>query len=60
MTHDVCTGVLTWLIEQGEVEGVDLSGLPVATAMSHDDEPGSPWTWMLCLDESATAPGWRA
>jgi len=42
LTHGVCTGVLTWLIEQGEVEGVDLSGLPVAMAMSHDDEPGSP------------------
>jgi len=54
-THGVCTGVLTWLIEWGEADGVDLAGLPVAMAISYDDdEPGSPWTWILYLDESAT------
>ena len=54
-THGVCTGVLTWLIERGEVDDVDLAGLPVAMAISYnDDEPGSPWTWILYLDEDAT------
>lgn len=54
-THGVCTGVLTWLIEHGEADGVDLAGLPVALAISYDDdESGSPWTWILYLDASAT------
>jgi hypothetical protein len=50
-THGVCMGVLSWLIEQGEIEGVDVSGLPAAIACRYsDDEPGSPWTWVLYLD----------
>ena len=54
-THGVCTGVLTWLIERGDVDGVDLTGLPVAMAVRYDDdEPGSPWTWILYLDEGAS------
>src|SRR5918911_1603810 len=54
-THGVCTGVLSWLIEDGAVDGVELSGLPVALACRYsDDEPGSPWTWLLYLDERAS------
>jgi hypothetical protein len=54
-THGVCTGVLTWLIERGDVDGVDLTGLPVAMAVRYDDdEPGSPWTWILYLDDGAS------
>jgi hypothetical protein len=54
-TYGVCTGVLTWLIERGAADGVDLGGLPVAMAIAYDDdEPGSPWTWILYLDERAT------
>lgn len=54
-THGVCTGVLTWLIESGDADGVDLAGLPVALAFSYDDdEPGSPWAWILYLNERAT------
>jgi hypothetical protein len=48
--------VLSWLIRSGEADGVDLSGLPVAVASRYsDDEPGSPWTWILYLDERADA-----
>ncbi len=48
-------GVLSWLIEDGAADGTDLSGLPVALASRYnDDEPGSPWTWMLYLDASAS------
>jgi len=48
-------GVLSWLIEEGAADGTDLSGLPVALAIRYsDDEPGSPWTWVLYLDASAT------
>ena len=54
-THGVCTGVLSWLIEEGAADGTDLSGLPVALACRYsDDEPGSPWTWMLYLDARAS------
>jgi len=55
-THGVCLGVLSWLIEEGEVDGLELSSLPVALATRYsDDEPGSPWSWILYLDERATA-----
>ena len=51
-THGVCLGVLSWLIEEGRAADADLSGLAVALAIGYDDdEPGSPWTWMLYLDE---------
>jgi hypothetical protein len=50
-THGICLGVLTWLIDEGSVDGVDLSGLPVALALRYsDDEEGSPWTWILYVD----------
>jgi hypothetical protein len=54
-THGVCTGVLSWLIEDGAANGTDVSGLPVALACHYsDDEPGSPWTWILYLDAGAS------
>jgi hypothetical protein len=54
-THGVCMGVLSWLIEEGDVDGVELAGLPVALACRYsDDEPGSPWTWVLYLDAGAS------
>jgi len=54
-THGVCMGVLSWLIEDGESDGVDLSGLPVGIALQYsDDVKGSPWTWVLYLDATAS------
>ena len=54
-THGVCLGVLTWLIEEGQAAGTDLAGLPVALAIHYDDdEPGSPWIWILYVDERAS------
>ena len=54
-THGECIGVLSWLITEGRVDDVDISGLPVALAIRyHDDEAGSPWTWILYLDEQAS------
>jgi hypothetical protein len=54
-THGVCMGVLSWLVEEGVADGTDLSGLPVALACRYsDDEPGSPWTWVLYLDARAS------
>jgi hypothetical protein len=53
-THGVCLGVLSWLIEEGSADSVDLAGLPVALASRYsDNEPGSPWTWVLYLDARA-------
>jgi hypothetical protein len=53
-THGICTGVLTWLVEEGVVDGTDVSGQPVALALRYsDDEEGSPWTWILYLDSAA-------
>jgi hypothetical protein len=53
-THGVCMGVLSWVIEQGHVDEIDLAGLNVALAVRYDDdEPGSPWQWILYLDERA-------
>jgi len=55
-THGECLGVLSWLIEEGAADGTDLSGQPVALACRYsDDEPGSPWTWILYLDAGASA-----
>jgi len=54
-THGVCMGVLSWLVEEGHAEEIDLSGVSVALALRYsDDEPGSPWTWILYLEERAT------
>jgi hypothetical protein len=54
-THGICLGLLSWIIEAGEADGTDLAGLPVALAVRYsDDEPGSPWTWILYLDAGAT------
>jgi hypothetical protein len=53
-THGICTGVLSWLIEEGSADGTDLAGAAVALAIRYsDDEPGSPWTWILYLDDRA-------
>jgi hypothetical protein len=55
-THGVCLGVLSWIIDEGVADDIDLSGLPVALAIRYsDDEAGSPWTWVLYLDAGATS-----
>jgi hypothetical protein len=54
-THGECLGVLSWLIEEGNADRVELDGLPVAMATRYsDDEEGSPWSWILYIDASAT------
>ena len=50
-THGVCYGALAWLVEDGQVGEVDVTGLKVAlTVMYDDDELGSPWTIVLHID----------
>ncbi|MFL5936704.1 MAG: DUF1326 domain-containing protein [Gaiellaceae bacterium] len=50
-TYGECLGLLTWRVDDGAFEGIDLSGLNVALACRyHDDEPGSPWTIVFYVD----------
>jgi hypothetical protein len=54
-THGLCLGALSWRIEKGRAADLDLSGLDVVLASRyHDDEPGSPWTFFLYLDQRGT------
>jgi len=51
-THGICDGALSWSIEDGEADGIDLAGLGVVLATRYsDDVEGSPWTFALFVDE---------
>jgi hypothetical protein len=51
-THGICLGALSWSIESGAVNGIDLAELGVVLASRYDDdEPGSPWSFFLYLDQ---------
>ena len=51
-TYGICFGVLSWLVEEGQVDGLSLDGLAAAMVIRYDDdEPGSPWTLRLHVDE---------
>src|SRR5439155_16263405 len=51
-THGVCMGALSWAVIEGRAGDVDLSGLgAVLVARYDDDEPGSPWTFFVYVDE---------
>ena len=50
-THGVCFGALSWRVDQGQAQGVDLAGSGAVMSYSYDDdEPGSPWTLVLHVD----------
>jgi hypothetical protein len=51
-THGICLGVLSWRVEVGHAGDLDLSGLAVAFVTHYDDdEPSSPWTFVVHVDE---------
>jgi hypothetical protein len=51
-TYGICEGALSWSIAEGRCDDVDLSGLAAVVACRYDDdEPGSPWTVFLYVDE---------
>ena len=53
-TYGECLGVLSWVIEDGRADDVALDGLKVALATRyHDDEPGSPWRFVMYVDARA-------
>jgi hypothetical protein len=55
-TYGLCMGALSWSIERGEVGNVVLDGLGAVLVLRYsDDEPGSPWTFVLYVDERGDA-----
>jgi hypothetical protein len=51
-TYGECLGALSWAVEGGRAGDVDLSGLGAVLVLRYsDDEPGSPWTYFLFVDE---------
>ena len=51
-TYGICMGVLSWLVHEGHADGVDLGGLAAAFVIRYDDdEPGSPWSFVVHVDE---------
>lgn len=53
-TYETCDFALSWKIEEGHVDGRDLSGLSTVLVGSYsDDEPKSPWRVALFVDDNA-------
>lgn len=53
-TFGICDFVLSWMIEKGEADGLDLAGRKVVMIGNYDDdEPLSPWRVALYVDEDA-------
>jgi hypothetical protein len=51
-TYGTCQGALSWAVLDGRAGDLDLSGLGAVLVLSYDDdEPGSPWTYFLYVDE---------
>jgi hypothetical protein len=51
-TYGECFGLLGWHVDQGAAGALDLAGLNVALACRYDDdEPGSPWSLVLYVDQ---------
>jgi hypothetical protein len=53
-TYGECYGALSWAIESGAIDGIEVGGLSVALVFRYDDdEDGSPWSLVLHVDEDA-------
>jgi hypothetical protein len=60
-TYGICFGVLSWLVEDGRAGDVDLTGLGAAMTIRYDDdEPGSPWSFVVHVDERGSEDQQRA
>jgi hypothetical protein len=60
-TYGICFGVLSWLVEEGHAGDVDLSGLAASLTIRYDDdEPGSPWSFVVHVDERGSEEQRRA
>ena len=60
-TYGICYGALSWHIQTGHLDAIDLSGLNVVLVSRYDDdEPGSPWDIVLHVDAQADEEQRRA
>jgi hypothetical protein len=51
-TYGICLGALSWRVLEGHADGLDLAGLGVVLALRYsDDEEGSPWSFVLYVDD---------
>jgi hypothetical protein len=54
-TYDRCEFALSWIVDSGRFDDIDLSGRSVVlTGWYADDEPGSPWRVRLYVDNEAS------
>ena len=50
-TYGICLGSLAWQIEEGAAGNIGLAGMRAVIASRYDDdEPGSPWSFVLYVD----------
>ena len=55
-TYGWCEGALSWAVQDGQAGDVDLDGLAAVLAFRYEeDEPGSPWDFVLYVDERGDA-----
>jgi hypothetical protein len=53
-TYGECFGLLGWRVDEGNAEDLELAGTAVALSFRYDDdEPQSPWTLVLYVDDRA-------
>jgi hypothetical protein len=50
-TYGECLAALSWIVKDGRAGNTDLADMrAVLASRYHDDEPGSPWTFVLFVD----------
>jgi hypothetical protein len=56
-SYGECFGALSWHVQDGHADGLDLSGVPVVMTLRYFDNirPTSPWEVVLYIDERADA-----
>jgi uncharacterized protein DUF1326 len=55
-TYGICFGALSWRIDKGHLDHIELSGLSVVLVCRYDDDvPGSPWDIVLHVDAQGDA-----
>jgi hypothetical protein len=51
-TYGECLGALSWFVNEGHAGEIDLAGLGAVLLIRYsDDEPGSPWTFVVFVDD---------
>jgi hypothetical protein len=56
-TYGECFGALSWNVEEGHADALDLSGLSVVMTLRYFDkvQPSTPWAVVLYIDDRAIA-----